>query len=635
MSAAMPNLRQRALRTNVARLRGRHPALAQAILDADEGGVEVVDGPKGVHTVSDQGTLLASAYDPAREGARLAAGMVDAPTDLLVAVGFGLGHHLEAFRSRNPCPVIVYEPKLARLRAALSARPDLTLLGEDDVHLTHDPDELRNLIALHYRSGLRIKVFPHPSLLRLSPDAVREAIERVSRVKDSVDLVTTTGQVMMADWARGTIANARHLIGQPSIMGLAGALADAPAVICAAGPSLDQQLPKLAAVRERVVVIAIGQSLRSLREAGIEPDFVHVVESQDVAHQLTEAGDVGNLQLVLPPQAHASLFELPVKQHWIAFQATNPFGCWIGEQLGERDFLPSAGTVVQCSLHLARVLGCNPVALIGQDLAFTGGRLYAAGSAYHEVGFRTREDGSYEYTNLRGKLEAFGRENPDETITGELVWVEGWDGDPVATNQSYASFLDHYRDLGPVFARAGVTLLNCTEGGARIHGLKHTPFQQFLDEHARVRRDVPGILSQAATDFLPGTASSFDGAFASLRRELRQLDRECGRGLERARRARREIERGVREARQVDLLRALAKSQRKIHTLVSRVTLLDALVQRELHEVTCLHGKAASANPSPATVASEAEILLEATQKAVRRSSELVDMLEREIAEAG
>ncbi|MCP5055625.1 MAG: motility associated factor glycosyltransferase family protein [bacterium] len=633
MSTAMPDLRQRALRTNVARLRSRQPALAQAILDADEGGVEVVDGPKGIHTVSDQGTLLASAYDPAREGARLAADMADAPADLLIAVGFGLGHHIEAFRARNPCPVIVYEPKLARLRAALSARPDLKLLDEDDVHLTDDPEELRNLIAARYTSGLRIKVFPHPSLLRLSPDAVREAIERVARVKDSIDLVSNTRRVMMADWARGTIANARHLIGNPSISSLAGSLAGAPAVVCAAGPSLDQQLPKLAAVRDRVIVIAIGQSLRSLRRAGIEPDFVHVVESQDVAHQLTEAGDIGNVQLVLPPQAHPSLFSLPVQQHWVAFQSTNPFGCWIAHQLGERDFLPSSGTVAQCGLHLARVLGCNPVALIGQDLAFTGGRLYADGSAYHDVGFRTLEDGSYEYTNLRGKLEALGRANPQQKMGGELIWVEGWDGDPVPTNKAYASFLDHYRDISPFFAGQGVTLVNCTEGGARIPGLIHSPFQQFLDEYARKRCHVAGVLSEVSNSFLPASVASFDAAFVNVRRELRELDRECGRGLDRARKARREIGRGAEGSRQVELLRLVAKSERKIEKLVSQIMLLDAVVQRELHEVRRELGKLSSVKPDPEMITSEAELLLEATQKAIRRTADLIDILEREITD--
>ncbi len=634
MSALAPEVHRHALRTNLARLQGRQPALAQAILDADPGGVEVVDGARGIHTVSDQGTLLASAYDPAREGARLAADMADAPTDLLVAVGFGLGHHLEAFRSRNPCPVVVYEPKLARLRAALSARPDLRLLEEDDVYLTGDADELRNLIAARYTPGLRIKVFPHPALMRLSPDAVHEAIDRVSRVKDSIDLVTNTRMTMMADWARGTIANARHLTHRPSITRLAGAFRGVPAVICAAGPSLDRQLPKLAAARDRVLVVAIGQTLRALRRAGIEPDLVHVVESQDVAHQLTEAGDVSRLHLVLPPQAHPSLFTLPVRQHWIAYQSTNPFGCWIGEQLGERDFLPSAGTVTQCSLHLARVMGCNPVAVIGQDLAFTGGRLYASGSAYHDVGFRTLADGRYEYTNLRGKLEALGRDDPGQAMGGELIWVEGWDGNAVPTNQAYASFLDHYRDLSPYFAREGVSLVNCTEGGARLPGLLHRPFQEFLDEHARTPHGAGEVLARTAGAFTPAAPGRFDPGFSRLRRELRELGRECSRGLERARKARREVERAAGEARQVELLRGVARSQRRIHTVVSRVTLLDALVQRELQGVQSDVSRASSAHPTPLQVAGEAERLMEAAQQAARRGVELVDTLEREIADS-
>ena len=79
--------------------------------------------------------------------------MADQPVDILVAVGFGLGHHLAAFRARNPCPVLVYEPRAARLRAALVASPDLLWLEDEDVVLTDDPDKLREEIAARLCAG--------------------------------------------------------------------------------------------------------------------------------------------------------------------------------------------------------------------------------------------------------------------------------------------------------------------------------------------------------------------------------------------------------------------------------------------------------------------------------------------------
>lgn len=595
-------------------------------------GIEVIEGPKGQCTVSEDGVLIASAYDPVREGVRLAAEIADAPIDLLVAVGFGLGHHLAAFRKRNPCPIVVYEPKLARIQAALRTNADFDWLADDDFVITDDAEELRQLIADRYVPGLRIKVYPHPAALRLDPAAVQEAVDRVARVKDSLDVVTATRQLMMQDWATATISNARDLIRYPSVSTLEGRFRGITAVVCAAGPSLTAQLSTLAEYRDRVLVIAIGQSLRALRAAGIEPDLVQVVEGQDVSHQLLDAGETTNLDLVVAPQAHARLFEVPVRRRWVVFDSSNPFGCWIAQQLGQRRFLPSAGTVAQCSVHLARELGCAPIVLIGQDLAFTGGKLYAKGTSYEKVGIRETGSGGYEYTNLRGKLEALGHENLEQTLGGDLITVEGWDGRPVATNLSYASFLDHYRDIGQRYRQERVDLVNCTEGGAKIHGLRQAPFRETLGEHARIRVDIEGRLATAWNDHMPPLPSSFDDAFAKLRRDLRSTRRECSRGLESAEKIRRRIERGAGDAEQISLLQVLGKSQKKLRSAVSRVTILDSLIQRELYSVGLEMHKAAAADPTPRQVVDEVEALILATRKGLERAAGLVSDLENEIA---
>ncbi len=620
------------LEANLTSLREQDPDFADSIRQASASDVEVIEGPRGQSSVSENGVLLASAYDPAREGARLAMDMADQPVDILIAVGFGLGHHLAAFRARNPCPVVVYEPRPARLRAALRASPDLTWLGDDDVHLTDDPDRLREILSSYYVPGHCIKIYPHPSLLRLDPGAVQEAIDRVARVKESADLASATRQVKMQDWASTTVSNARHLVGNPSTADLAGSFHHRPAVVCAAGPSLGKQLSLLARYRDRILVIAIGQSLGSLRQAGIEPDLVIVTESQNVAHQLTEAGDLSEIDLVLPPQAHSSLFDLPVGRHWIAFQNTNPFGCWVASQLGQERFTPSAGTVVQCGIHLADELGCDRILLIGQDLAFTGGRLYAEGSAYSEVGFRETPNGEYEYTNLRGKLEALERDNVDEVIGGRLVWVRDWDGKSIPTNESYASFIDHYRDLGPSLAARNVQIVNCTEGGAYITGIDHMNFEEALEALPAIPLKARATLEGCHDAFLPPSSRAFEVGFSRLRRDLRAIRKFCAAALAKAQTAHDQLKAGAGREDQVDLLRDLSRTQKKLARRIGRVTLLDAVVQRELHYAGALMHKAAAADPSPAEVVGECGRLMEATRIGLDRAAELTVQLEEELA---
>lgn len=611
------------LERHLVRLGRRDPSLAAALRGADATEARVVQGSRGGRTVSCGGTLLASAYDPEAEGRRLAAAIADGPVDVLVAIGLGLGHHLETFRRARDCPVLVYEPSAARVRAALEARDGLPLLEQEGVALTCDPARLRELVAEHYLPGLRMCIFPHPTVLRLDPGAVRSAVADVARQKDSIDLRARTRARMMDGWAEATIRNAPALLSTPSVSTLFGAFPDVPAVVCAAGPSLDKQLALLAGARPRVLVIAIGQSLGALRAAGVEPDLVHVVESQDVRHQIERGGPLGALPLVVAPQSHPGLFRVPAERRLVAWQDTNPFGCWMADALGERDTLPSGGTVAQCAVFLAAAFGANPILLVGQDLAFTGGRVYARGSCYDEVGLESAGHGRFEYTNLRRKM---GEDYVHDRLERDLIQVEGWDGEPVATDPAYACFRETYRDMGRALAARGTELWNCTEGGARIPGLVHRPFAEALALRATrpVDRSPLERLPRPPVAVRRGT---FDAPLRRARRALGALERAAGAGRRSAREAAGRLDEAP-PPEQIALLRRLSRAERAVQRSLSRLPFLDALVQPELQAHALAARREGAREPSPRDVAAESGALFDAALRATTRARQLLDAFE-------
>lgn len=617
---------RRALERNVARFQRRHPELARAVLEADPEAAVVVQGSGGQRTVSQDGSLLASAYDPAAEGRQVAEQVIGEPVDLLVAIGFGLGHQLEAFREQNPCPLLVYEPCPARLRAALCARPDLTLLESDDVVITHDLAGLRDAIDERYVPGLRMRVLPHPALLRLAPDAVGEAVRSVSRTKDTIDLRGKTQTLMMTHWVRGTVENAPRLLETPSASPLYGSLAGVPAVICAAGPSLTQQLPLLAHERERLFVIAIGQSYRALRRAGIEPDLVHVSESKDVAHQLSEAGDLSRTTLVIPPHVHPSLFDLPVETRLISHQASNPFGCWIASQLGETALVGTGGTVAQSAVHLAAAMGAGPILLIGQDLAFTDGRVYARDSAYEEVSYERNEDGSWAYTHMHRKCSLLGH-GPDDRMQRDIVWVEGWNGEPVPTDVAYASFRETYRDIAAALARSGTQVWNCTEGGARIPGMEHLSFAQALGRCPTARVNVRERLLEAGRQ-APADPEQLREPIRKAQRTLDRLEREADRAVLQARRFHAELAEARNQDRIVHMLRKLGRDERRLRRDVGALPFLSALVQPELMAMGVRSRRSENQTPTPKLAIEESALLFETTLRSIQRSRALIARLE-------
>ena len=219
--------------------------------------------------------------------------------------------------------------------------------------------------------------------------------------------------------------------------------------------------------------------------------------------------------------------------------------------------------------------------LIGQDLAFTRGRRYAEGSLYADLGVEQEEDGSVFFTNLKVKGDLFGRETPDRELAPGILRVEGWDGDGVLTDRSYASFREEYRAVGETLASEGVRVFNCTEGGARIPGLDHQTFASLLREFAGPTLPVEEKLTAAVV----ASASPDSAGLAVAAREMvhaaRGLLAEANRGREKLAR----FDRAQGTAAAGSLLRAAQKAERKVHKRLARLPVVEFLAQNEIHDL--------------------------------------------------
>lgn len=611
-----------------------HPALAASLRELEAEGIEVVRGPGGAETLSCRGVLLGSAYDPVREGERMAAEVAAGEPDLVVAIGFGLGHHLEALHAAHRCPVVVYEPDPACLRAVLALRGPIPLLSRPEVHFAADLRELAGLVERLYVPGTRLRVLPHPAAIRLCGDRVLAAARQVSRSKDSVDVMARTRIRMTRSWAELTVDNLPHLLRCPPFSRLEGRFAGRPAVIAAAGPSLDKQLPLLREHRDRVVIIGIGQSFGALTAADVVPDLVHVVESQDVAHQIAGAPRSREAVLALLPSVHPALFELSVRGTLVTWPVANQIGRFIAEALGVRSWVAGGATVAQSAVYLAVTLGCDPILLIGQDLAFAEGRVYARNTPYQDVGYRAEGRGRFSYTGWMQKAALLKQEHllpggaGGEHEVRDLVEVEGWDGRPVPTTVAYASFREHYRDIGRHLRAHGIRLVNCTEGGARIPELPHLRFRDALAEWAVQPVRASEAIGQVIDAYRPPSPRVFARPLKRARRVLDEIEARARRNLERVRRAERRIRSARTPGVRLEALREVAGVEERMRAALGRLEWVDAVIQPEIHEALRAGAGRGSAPPLPEEAVEECERLLRAALVGAERARELLARFE-------
>jgi hypothetical protein len=625
---------------NLAALRRRHPELARSLETASTEGVEEEVGPRGARILKQNGIRLGSAYDPEREGRQIAGEMAAEPADLMIAVGFGLGEQFEPYLAQNPGTLIIYEPCLARLKAALERLPISNLLATNrDLYVCNDLDTFRHVFSARYAPGLRVRVFPHPAMARLDRKSLAEIVELTRFAKEVVDTQRLTAIHMLMPWALLTAQNGQRIAQNPQIGILENAFQDRPAVIVAAGPSLDKQLDLLRTIRDRVLVIAIGQTARALRTAGIEPDIVHLLESQDVSHQLTESGDTSSLVVAATPDAHPAIFDVPARARFTVTTGGGEMGVWIAKATGESRFTMGGGTVAQGAVGIGVLLGCNPIALIGQDLAFSEGRVYASNSAYDFIEVDVSDPENCRFSNMDRKVALVHRD-PEAVMSKprprrRVVWVDGWnEGEKVPTYRAYASFLDQYREMGIGLRARGWRLINCTEGGARIPELEHRTFRSFAEEFATEAIDARARILEAHDQAPRFTLADYADAIRDAEKALDRLERESRKGLRFLQRGTDRLRTARSEQQRIEILRGVARFEKRIRRQLDQVPWLDALVQPEIYRSMATARQTERLDPTDEQLVEESTFLFEAVKNGTQRGRVWLETFQTSFASA-
>ena len=253
---------------------------------------------------------------------------------------------------------------------------------------------------------------------------------------------------------RNSLINAPLAHNRIDISKFAGALANKPFLIVAAGPSLNKQLPLLSKHQENFNILAVDTVWPILEEYGIIPDLVFALDARSkpswpkngIANQTCLSVDIGCAPKLVWSHDQNHLFSSTSEQIRRLLE-------FLGVQI---DILPTGGSVATSAFDFARFLGGNPIVLIGQDLALTGGKDHADG--YLHV---------YSNDFLKARVEA-GFD------------VEGYYGDRVKTEKQLLYYKTWYEDQVKKYPE--VMVINSTEGGAKIKGCLQVPFEAVCSE---------------------------------------------------------------------------------------------------------------------------------------------------------
>ncbi|HLJ19215.1 MAG TPA: 6-hydroxymethylpterin diphosphokinase MptE-like protein [Stellaceae bacterium] len=311
------------------------------------------------------------------------------PTFLII-FGVGLGHHvMELARRTEARWLILVEPNLDLIKHSFHALDWAALLarfGTDNggVYLVTDPDPTRmvhGIVSRVAEHGIPFIdgawVFTHYPFWSFAEararlhDAAQYAFVNRGFFEDEIKMMTNA----VANFTAGRfwLIEGRPRLQRPETVAIVGA-----------GPSLDESIPTLKRIRDRIVLFSGGTALRPLLRNGIVPDFHCELENVPVVVDvLKEAGKYGDLsQIRLIASATVDPRVPPMfRESWFFFRDSVSSSMLLTG--GLHILSGAAPTCVNTAMAAATTLGFTEIAFFGTDCGTrVGGLDHASDTVY-------------------------------------------------------------------------------------------------------------------------------------------------------------------------------------------------------------------------------------------------------------
>ncbi len=244
---------------------------------------------------------------------------------------------------------------------------------------------------------------------------------------------------------------------------------------------------------DRSVIITMNRCVDAFIGQEIVPDFMLVTDSQPAIPKLhlKDSNAENTPTVVSRVSVSPGVFDYDAK-HRFCYTDGHDHENGIMKLLGLPSFDKLPGmSVAHSSLLMAYHLGCSPIILVGQDLAFTDNRYYAK-SDKDEINITLSVDGKHALTSASDREVEAGIKRGQAT---EVVDVPGFYGEPVKTSSSMAKMITYYGCIMEEISEH-THVINATEGGAFLKGMEHLSLREALETHCSEPFDVQAKVAE-------------------------------------------------------------------------------------------------------------------------------------------
>lgn len=395
--------------------------------------------------------------------------------DIVYVYGVGQGQHYAALKcwlnAKRERRLIFLEEELSAICALLHSEHAESLLYDPQVilhfiadHKTYPAhlDELVKIYPCDRIEVVAIKAYQKQKKRRFMQ--IRMKLLRLSAVSHAVMTEVLYNHKLLGNLLR----NILRWPGSFRAGSLKGKFQGIPAVICGAGPSLQESYSLLKNLEDRALIIAGGSTIAALSNHGIVPHLGLALDPNAEEFDRLKTASAYEMPLIYATRLQPDVFNTANGERgYLVSDTGGPCERYFEKQMSIEDdpvgpeLGPEAFSVTTIAIALAVEMGCNPILLDGIDLAYTGMKRYATG---------VLPSSSVELSDMLKQKKAPDRMLRRKDIHGHYVHtLVKW----VMESECIASFAKAHPES---------RFINVAKGGIGFPGIPNIPLSQIESE---------------------------------------------------------------------------------------------------------------------------------------------------------
>lgn len=412
--------------------------------------VEYLESKTGDETIKINNMLIHSKYNPLREAEQICQKKIN-NSQLNIVFGIGNGFLYDALLnleiSRDK--VLFIEP-LEQLK-----KNKYTLYS---VIYGLNAQEIEQEIAerlLNFSN--EVNIICTPNYDKIFPEKYVEFLKLIKGIQNKNTIYKNTITKFADLWQENIIRNMLYSYYSSNLSYLEKSWSN-PVVVASGGPSLTKQIPLLKKIRPFVLLIASGSTIHTLLKNEIDPDYIISIDGGLVNYER----HFKNLNLKCTELIYSITSKYEIQQtftnkKYAFFDNEVSAQSSVIKQIGlTLPRIKGGGSVAHYALSIARYISNGPIAIIGQDLAYTNNLTHADGN-------KNMREIDRDYIKKRG-----------------LVEVDGYYDEKVLTDYAFLTMRDNFEEIMRDIDQPS-NIYNCTEGGIKIRGMEQQSFEEFCN----------------------------------------------------------------------------------------------------------------------------------------------------------